>query len=93
MGLMFVAVALVACSSDDKSESNDPTVACKDLCTASGFSSSRLDNQPNELNCFCSGGTGTVTAAACTNTCTSAGKKTAQPFKSSGGAFDSCQCS
>lgn len=88
--------ALVACSDDDDSSgSKDPTSSCKDLCTGAGFSSSRVDVQSNETNCFCSGGTGTVTDAACTTMCKGSGKSKAQTFKADKNAanMDSCQCS
>jgi len=99
LALLVVITTLVACGSDDSTETKDAATSCKDLCSASGFSSSRVDAQPNEINCFCSGGSGTVTAATCTDGCKSQGKSKSQPFKASGPAaapgmaLDSCQCS
>lgn len=84
--LLLAALGLAACGSTDA-----PT-ACTDMCTASGFSSGRSDVQSNETNCFCSGGSGAVTATRCTDMCTSLGKASGATFKSANGPIDSCQC-
>ena len=79
-----------ACSDDD--DKKDPGGACTDLCTGAGFSSSRVDDHPHETNCFCTG-TGTVTAQACTNMCTSIGKTKSEPFGNGAQGPNACQCS
>lgn len=84
---LALGVAFTACGGG-----KDATSSCKDLCTTAGFTSSRVDTQPKEVNCFCSGGTGTVTAAACTSMCTGVGKAKSQVFGQSAGASDACQC-
>ena len=92
---LLVTTLLVACSSESSSSgsSGDPASTCTSICTKAGFSTSRLDSQPNELNCFCSGGSGAVTQAICTEGCTGLGKSKAQPFGQSAGKMDACQCS
>ncbi|MBS2015417.1 MAG: hypothetical protein JST00_21190 [Deltaproteobacteria bacterium] len=93
---LLVTSLVVACSSESSSSggaSNDPASTCTSLCTKAGFTTSRLDSQPNELNCFCSGGSGAVTQAICTEGCTGLGKSKAQPFGQSAGKMDACQCS
>lgn len=91
--IALTALGIGACGSDSSNSSTSatPEASCKELCTKSGFQSSRVDNQPNEINCFCSGGAGAVADADCTSTCTGLGKK-GQAFKSTGAAVDSCQC-
>lgn len=86
---------IVACSSDDASTNKDAAGACKDLCSAAGFGSSNAQEFPQEINCTCSGGTGTVAAQACTDMCTGIGRSKGQPYKNNGGGTppDSCQCS
>lgn len=88
--LVGVLSALVGACSDDEDE-KDPGKACTDLCTGAGFSSSRVDAQPHETNCFCTG-TGTVSAQACTNMCTSIGKANSQPFGNGAQGPNACQC-
>ncbi|MEW5849287.1 MAG: hypothetical protein AB2A00_10755 [Myxococcota bacterium] len=90
-----LALSLQACNPmQEEEESKDPATACSDLCTQEGFSSSSVDVQSNETNCFCSGGSGTMTDAHCADMCSSIGKGNAQTFNSTaGGAKDSCQCS
>lgn len=82
-----LAIAAAGCGSAD------PATSCKDLCTGAGYTSSNADVQSNEINCFCSGGTGTVSAESCTKLCTSLGKSSAMTFKSAGTVVNSCQCS
>lgn len=90
--LATLIVSVLACSSSsDGGTSTDKAGSCKDLCTKAGFTSSRLDEQPNEINCFCTGGSGNVDAKACTDMCTGFGKKGAT-FKTSNQAVDACQC-
>ncbi len=84
-------ITLAACGSDDEA-SKDPATACTDLCTGAGFTSSRVDAQPHETNCFCTG-SGTVSAAACTNMCTSLGKTKSEPFGNGAQGPNACQCS
>lgn len=67
----------------------DPEASCTSLCTGSGFDEGMADVQPNEVNCFCSGGTGEVLAEECTSMCTSIGKSTGEVF---GTMNESCQC-
>lgn len=90
LSLLAVAALLVACSSDS-STSSDPAGSCTSMCTKAGFASSRVDVQPNEINCFCTG-TGAMTAAICTEGCTGLGKSKSQPFGSAAGKMDACQC-
>ncbi len=63
------------------------------MCKGGGFTSSRVDVQPNETNCFCVGA-GTVTAAACTDMCSRATGMPGAPFTSGAGVMSSnaCQC-
>ena len=93
---VFAFVGLTAatgCSDDETTKAApDAAGACKDMCSRIGFATSRVDVQPNETNCFCSGA-GTVTQDECTKMCTAIGKGTAQPFRSGAAAGDdSCQC-
>ena len=88
--LVAVFTALAGCSDDE--DDKDPAGACTDLCTGAGFSSSRVDAQPHETNCFCTGN-GTVSAQACTNMCTSIGKAKAEPFGKGAQGSNACQCS
>jgi hypothetical protein len=94
--LAFVGLGLLvvtaACTDDDES-SSDPKASCETMCKGAGFTSSKADQQPHELNCFCTGGTGTVAAAACTEMCTSVGKP-GKTFRSGAGATtdNACQC-
>lgn len=90
LSLLALTALLVACSSDSSS-SSDPAGSCTSMCTKAGFASSRVDVQPNEINCFCTG-TGTMTAAICTEGCTGLGKGKSQPFGSAAGKMDACQC-
>lgn len=90
LSLLALTALLVACSSDSSS-SSDPAGSCTSMCTKAGFASSRVDVQPNEINCFCTG-TGTMTAAICTEGCTGLGKSKSQPFGSAAGKMDACQC-
>lgn len=96
MGLVvavaFGLTAVAGCSDDEEKAAPDAAGACKDMCSKIGFVQSRVDVQPNETNCFCSGA-GTVTAEACTDMCKAIGKGTGQPFRSGAAAVDdSCQC-
>ncbi len=95
-----VADAQVADAADASPEAapgadsgKDATSSCQAMCTQSGFGGSRVDIQPNELNCFCTSGAGEVTDARCTALCTGQGKAKAERFKSTGASFDACQCS
>jgi hypothetical protein len=89
LALVFgLALSVTACGG-----SADPETTCKDLCSGAGYSTSRVDSYPHEVNCFCTGGSGTVTAESCTKMCTDLGKTSAMTFKSTGTAVDSCQCS
>lgn len=90
---LAVSAVLLACSSDSSSSgsSSDPASSCTSMCAKAGFASSRVDVQPNEINCFCTG-TGTMTAAICTEGCTGLGKSKSQPFGSAAGKMDACQC-
>ena len=90
VGVVLVSVS--ACSSDDEA-SKDPGAACKDVCSSAGFTSSRVDAQPHETNCFCTGGTGTVTPAACTEMCSALGKGKSEPFGAGPQGANACQCS
>ncbi len=90
----LLVAAAAACSDDDdaSSGSKSPEKACADVCAETKFSSSRVDVQPNETNCFCTGA-GTMTTDACTNMCSSLGKSKAQAFGSAAGPANACQCS
>ena len=92
--LVTLFVSLVACSSDDEAGTKDPATSCNDLCTSAGFGDGRADVQPNEINCFCTGGSGTISATACTDMCSSIGKSKSEPFGSGAGqTANACQCS
>ncbi len=72
----------------------DPSTSCQDTCKQSGFGGSRVDIQPQEVNCFCNSGAGEVSDARCTDFCTGIGKAKGARFKSNGApSFDACQCS
>lgn len=86
----LLVASSAACGSDDEVGSSDPTAACDSMCKGGGFTASRLDAQPNETNCFCTGA-GTITAAACTDMCKSTGKP-GKPFGSGGATANACQC-
>lgn len=93
--LGVVAIGLlaapVACGGDDDAK-KDPAATCTGMCTGAGFTAGRADVQPNELNCFCTGGSGTVSAAACTTLCSDLEAGAGAPFSGSGGPLDACQC-
>lgn len=89
--------AIAACSSDDAPapEKKDVGVACSDMCRESGFTSFKKDEQPKEVNCFCSVGpaSAAVKAETCTKMCTAIGIGAGKPFGSTAsGNADSCQC-
>ncbi|MCW5832957.1 MAG: hypothetical protein KIS78_11155 [Labilithrix sp.] len=88
-----VAVLLVAtttgCGDDD--DDGDVNAACDAMCKGAGFTSSRLEEHGHETNCFCTGGSGTVSADACTNMCKSTGKP-GSPFGSGPAGANACQC-
>jgi hypothetical protein len=92
-GIRALALGLFCLAAACSGGGADATASCKDLCTGAGFTSYTVDAQSNETNCFCTGGTGNVDAAACTKMCTALGKGTAQAFKSKGTNVDACQCS
>lgn len=94
----FILVAAASCAGGPSSSSSSggnktPETACSDLCTQEGFTSSSVMVETNETNCFCSGGSGTMTDGHCTAMCDSIGKDTAQTFGSGTGPKDACQCS
>ncbi|MBI5498275.1 MAG: hypothetical protein HY904_24955 [Deltaproteobacteria bacterium] len=95
VALLFAAVVPLGCGprDGDGGSTTDPAAACAELCTKDGYSSSRVDVQSNETNCFCSSGTGPVTDADCAAMCTSMGMGNPQAFGSTGPTKDSCQCS
>jgi hypothetical protein len=86
-------VSIPACSDDDESGGKDPSSTCAEMCTGAEFGSSRVDAHPHEINCFCTGGTGTVSATACTNMCSALGKTKSEPFGNGPQGPDACQCS
>ena len=71
-----------------------PALACTDLCTGAGFTGGTSDVQSNETNCFCTGGSGTISDSACATMCTQAGKGSSTAFKSGAGVTtaNACQC-
>ena len=88
----FVGLAAATgCSDDEESKSADAAGGCQDMCTKTGFSTSRVDVQPNETNCFCTGN-GTVTGQACTDMCKAIGKPGGEPFGSGSAGANACQC-
>ncbi|MBX3222006.1 MAG: hypothetical protein KF795_15925 [Labilithrix sp.] len=90
--LALVGLATVGCSDDDKKAEPDAAGACKDMCSGIGFATSRVDVQPSETNCFCSGA-GTVTQDECTKMCTAVGRGSAHPFRSGAAVGDdACRC-
>jgi hypothetical protein len=91
LAAVSVVVGLVACSDDEAGP--DVAGSCRELCTSSTFGSSRVDEQANETNCFCSGGTGNVSDATCTNMCNKIARPKAKAFTAGiGGNKDACQC-
>jgi hypothetical protein len=90
LGLMMLAMA---CSEDEEA-ARDPAPSCKQLCTSAGFSDGRADVQPNEVNCFCTGGSGSVAADACASMCKGIGRAKGSVFGSGAPATaNACQCS
>lgn len=97
LSAVAVLSSLIACSDDDPAaaEKKDVQLACNDMCRTSGFTNAKKDEQPNEVNCFCSVGQASskVEAATCTKMCTDIGKSKGAPFGSNaGGNPDACQC-
>src|SRR5687767_15004154 len=91
LAAVSAVIGLIACSDDEAAP--DVPGSCRELCTTSTFGSSRVDEQPNETNCFCSGGNGNVSDATCTNLCNKIGRPKAKTFNSGvGGNKDACQC-
>jgi hypothetical protein len=84
------AIALTAACGDDEENAN-PKASCDSMCKGAGFTTSNLDQQANETNCFCQGGNGTVSEAACTDMCKAVGKP-GKPFGPSGPTKTACQC-
>lgn len=95
LSLIAVAAVLLACSSekDDVTPAADASGSCTNLCAKSGFKAGRADVQPNEINCFCTDGAGTVAAAECTSMCSALGKSKSEPFGGTAGKPAACQCS
>ena len=85
----LVACVSLACGGNNNrlSGSSDPATACTDLCTTSGFAGGTAEVYPHEVNCFCAGGSGSVAAADCTQTCLDLGWSAGEAFSSS-----ACQC-
>jgi len=92
--LALFLVGVIACGDDDPaaSSSADAAGSCTSLCTKSGFTSGRADVQPNEINCFCEGGTGVVAAGECTSMCTGLGKKGSTFTSGANQPVNACQC-
>ena len=91
--------AVIGCSDDPAPapEKKDVQLACNEMCRDSGFSSSKKDEQTNEVNCFCSvtttAATSKVEETRCKKMCTEIGKSTGKPFgQTTAGNPDSCQC-
>jgi hypothetical protein len=89
--------SILACSDDEApaAEKKDVQVACNEMCRDSAFTNAKKDEQPNEVNCFCSVGQASskVEEATCTKMCTSIGKSGGKPFgATASGNPDSCQC-
>jgi len=92
-GPLLLTLVVFACSSESSSSKDSGTV-CKETCQAAGYADSKVDTQPNEVNCFCSTGTGTISADACKNMCSQLGKTKSAPFGGNGSkVLNSCQCS
>ncbi len=90
--VVSMLIGLVACSDDD--EGPDVAGSCREACTTSSFQSSRVDEQSNETNCFCNGGTGNVSDQTCQDLCNKIGRPKASTFNQGvGGNKDACQCS
>lgn len=88
---------VIACSDDEAAtpEKKDVGLACSEMCRDSGFTSFKKDEQPNEVNCFCSVGPASakVDDAKCTQMCSSIGKGSGKPFgATASGNADGCQC-
>lgn len=62
------------------------------MCEAEGFSDGTAEEVDHEVNCTCSG-SGTVSAAACTEMCGDLSWAAGTAYSSTGGDIDSCQCS
>jgi hypothetical protein len=92
-----VLSTMVACSSDDEpvAEKKDVGIACSEMCRDSGFTSSKKEEAPTEVNCYCSVGPASakVEDATCTKMCTAVGIGAGKPFGATGsGNANSCQC-
>ena len=97
LSAVAVLSTIVACSSDDEPapEKKDVAVACSDMCRDSGFTSFKKDEQPKEVNCFCSVGPASakVDDATCSKMCTAIGIGAGKPFgATASGNADGCQC-
>jgi hypothetical protein len=97
LSAVAVLSSIVACSDDEPAaaEKKDVQLACNEMCRDSGYTTGTKDEQPNEVNCFCSVGQASskVEATSCTKMCTSIGKSGGKPFgANAAGNPDSCQC-
>ena len=97
LSAVAVLSTIVACSSDDAAapEKKDVGLACSDMCRESGFTSFTKDEQPHEVNCFCSVGPAraSVNAETCSKMCTAIGIGAGKPFGATqSGNANSCQC-
>ena len=88
---LLICLSLLGCGDKDDTaqpgESADATAVCETMCTDAGFSAGAADEYEHELNCFCSGGSGEVTASACTDLCTGLGWSAGDAFST-----EACQC-
>jgi hypothetical protein len=88
---------ILACSDDETAapEKKDVGLACSEMCRDSGFTSSKKEEAPKEVNCYCSVGPASakVEDATCTKMCTAIGIGAGKPFGATGaGNANSCQC-
>lgn len=73
---------------DDSGTAGDPAAECTTMCTSVGFDAGTADVYDHEVNCTCSGGSGEVTDASCTDLCDGLGWSSAEAYST-----EACQCS
>lgn len=90
--LAFALASLVACGDKDDDTGAASGATCEGMCTDEGFDAGSLSEYDHEANCTCSGGSGVVSAEACTDLCTGMGWSAGETYSSTGGDLDSCSC-
>jgi hypothetical protein len=92
LALAFALTTLVACGDKDDSGESATGATCESMCADEGFDAGSLTEYDHEANCTCSGGSGVVSDAACTDLCTGLGWSAGETYSTTGGDMDSCSC-